>query len=53
MAIVILGVLMMGVYWLSLGGSRALEGWGEDIDLGLEQGQRLGKPVLAFFSAPG
>ncbi|MBN1513981.1 MAG: hypothetical protein JXB13_18330 [Phycisphaerae bacterium] len=52
-AIVVLCLLMMGAWWVNQRGSGPLEGWGQDIDQALEQGERLGKPVLAFFSSPG
>ncbi len=52
-AIVVLCLLMMGAWWFNLRGSGPLEGWGQDIDQALEQGQRLGKPVLVYFSRPG
>ncbi len=52
-AIVVLCLLMMGAWWVNQRGSGPLEGWGRDIDQALEQGQRLGKPVLVYFSRPG
>ncbi len=53
LAIVCLCVLMMGAWWFNQRGTGPLEGWGHDLDEALRQGLQQGKPVLAFFSAPG